>query len=96
MIKFRFMVVNADKTRVTSTFGGNRRITSVRRFVRAYKIDELIKTLDAREHRIPSCLGGNEFCTARQDFFRGLSGRKVVFATVVRRTQRHWSEASSK
>jgi hypothetical protein len=47
MIKFRFMVVNADKTGVTSAFGDNRRITSVRRFVRAYKIDELIKALDA-------------------------------------------------
>jgi lipopolysaccharide/colanic/teichoic acid biosynthesis glycosyltransferase len=43
MVKFRSMVVNADKTGVTSTSGDDRRITPVGRFVRAYKIDELIQ-----------------------------------------------------
>jgi lipopolysaccharide/colanic/teichoic acid biosynthesis glycosyltransferase len=41
MVKFRSMVVNADKTGVTSTSGDDYRITRVGRFVRAYKIDEL-------------------------------------------------------
>ncbi len=43
MVKFRSMVVNADKTGVNSTSGDDRRITPVGRFVRAYKIDELIQ-----------------------------------------------------
>jgi len=43
MLKFRSMVVNADKTGVRSTSGDDRRITPVGRFVRAYKIDELIQ-----------------------------------------------------
>ena len=43
MVKFRSMVVNADKTGVSSTSGDDRRITPVGRFVRAYKIDELIQ-----------------------------------------------------
>ncbi len=47
MVKFRSMVVNADKTGVTCTFGDNRRITSVGRFVMTDKIVELIKAIDA-------------------------------------------------
>jgi lipopolysaccharide/colanic/teichoic acid biosynthesis glycosyltransferase len=43
MVKFRSMVVNTDKTGVSSTSGDDRRITPVGRFVRAYKIDELIQ-----------------------------------------------------
>jgi lipopolysaccharide/colanic/teichoic acid biosynthesis glycosyltransferase len=43
MVKFRSMIVNADKTGVSSTSGDDRRITPVGRFVRAYKIDELIQ-----------------------------------------------------
>jgi len=43
MVKFRSMVVNADKTGVSSTSADDRRITPVGRFVRAYKIDELIQ-----------------------------------------------------
>jgi hypothetical protein len=38
----------------------------------------------------------NESCPACREFFRGLSGRKVVFATVMRRTQRRWSGVSGK
>jgi lipopolysaccharide/colanic/teichoic acid biosynthesis glycosyltransferase len=41
MIKFRSMVVNADRTGVNSTGATDRRITPVGRFVRAYKLDEL-------------------------------------------------------
>jgi len=41
MIKFRSMVVNADRTGVNSTGAADRRITPVGRFVRAYKLDEL-------------------------------------------------------
>jgi lipopolysaccharide/colanic/teichoic acid biosynthesis glycosyltransferase len=43
MVKFRSMIVNADKTGVSSTSADDRRITPVGRFVRAYKIDELIQ-----------------------------------------------------
>ncbi len=43
MVKFRSMVVNADKSGVNSTSATDRRITPVGRFVRAYKIDELMQ-----------------------------------------------------
>jgi len=41
MIKLRSMVVAADKTGVDSTSADDPRITSVGRFIRAYKLDEL-------------------------------------------------------
>lgn len=43
MVKLRSMVVNADKTGVNSTAGSDRRITPVGRFVRKFKLDELIQ-----------------------------------------------------
>jgi len=43
MIKFRSMIVNADKTGVTSTSNADNRITPVGRFVRKYKLDELVQ-----------------------------------------------------
>jgi len=43
MVKFRSMVVNADKIGGISTAGNDRRITPVGRFVRKYKIDEIIQ-----------------------------------------------------
>ncbi len=43
MVKFRSMVVNADKIGGSSTPATDRRITAVGRFVRAYKLDELIQ-----------------------------------------------------
>jgi lipopolysaccharide/colanic/teichoic acid biosynthesis glycosyltransferase len=43
MVKFRSMVVNADKIGGASTAATDRRITPVGRFVRAYKLDELIQ-----------------------------------------------------
>ncbi|MCX6622765.1 MAG: sugar transferase, partial [Acidobacteria bacterium] len=43
MVKFRSMVLNADKIGGSSTAVDDRRITPVGRFVRAYKIDELIQ-----------------------------------------------------
>ena len=43
MVKFRSMVVNADKIGGSSTAAADRRITPVGRFVRAYKLDELIQ-----------------------------------------------------
>jgi len=41
MVKFRSMVVRADKSGVDSTAGDDPRITAVGRFVRRFKIDEL-------------------------------------------------------
>jgi len=41
MVKFRSMVVQADRTGVRSTAGDDRRITPVGRFVRRFKLDEL-------------------------------------------------------
>jgi lipopolysaccharide/colanic/teichoic acid biosynthesis glycosyltransferase len=41
MIKFRSMVVNADKAGVDSTGANDQRITGVGKFIRRYKIDEL-------------------------------------------------------
>lgn len=41
MMKFRSMVVNADKSGVDSTSENDSRITSLGRFIRKYKIDEL-------------------------------------------------------
>jgi lipopolysaccharide/colanic/teichoic acid biosynthesis glycosyltransferase len=43
MVKFRSMVVDADRTGVSSTAASDRRITPMGRFVRAYKIDELVQ-----------------------------------------------------
>lgn len=43
MVKFRSMVINADKSGVNSTAGNDRRITPVGRFVRAYKVDEIVQ-----------------------------------------------------
>ena len=43
MVKFRSMVVNADKIGGSSTSATDRRITPVGQFVRAYKLDELIQ-----------------------------------------------------
>jgi lipopolysaccharide/colanic/teichoic acid biosynthesis glycosyltransferase len=43
MIKFRSMVVNADRTGVTSTSAGDRRVTPIGRFVRRFKLDELVQ-----------------------------------------------------
>jgi lipopolysaccharide/colanic/teichoic acid biosynthesis glycosyltransferase len=43
MVKFRSMVVNADKIGGISTAGNDRRITPVGHFVRAYKLDEIVQ-----------------------------------------------------
>jgi lipopolysaccharide/colanic/teichoic acid biosynthesis glycosyltransferase len=43
MVKFRSMVINADKLGGSSTAATDRRITPVGKFVRAYKLDELIQ-----------------------------------------------------
>jgi len=43
MVKFRSMVVDADKIGGSSTAATDRRITPVGRFVRAYKIDEIVQ-----------------------------------------------------
>jgi lipopolysaccharide/colanic/teichoic acid biosynthesis glycosyltransferase len=43
MVKFRSMVVNADRIGGASTATTDRRITPVGKFVRAYKLDELIQ-----------------------------------------------------
>ena len=43
MVKFRSMVLNADKIGGCSTAGDDRRITPVGRIARAYKIDELLQ-----------------------------------------------------
>jgi lipopolysaccharide/colanic/teichoic acid biosynthesis glycosyltransferase len=43
MVKFRSMVVNADKIGGSSTAATDHRITPIGRFVRAYKLDELIQ-----------------------------------------------------
>ena len=41
MVKFRSMVINADKSNIFSTALGDTRITPVGKFIRRYKIDEL-------------------------------------------------------
>jgi lipopolysaccharide/colanic/teichoic acid biosynthesis glycosyltransferase len=41
MVKFRSMVVNADRTGVTSTSAADSRVTPVGRFVRRFKLDEI-------------------------------------------------------
>ncbi len=41
MFKFRSMVINADKTGITSTTKSDNRITPVGRFVRKFKLDEI-------------------------------------------------------
>jgi lipopolysaccharide/colanic/teichoic acid biosynthesis glycosyltransferase len=46
MVKFRSMVVNADKLGGSSTAATDRRITPVGRLVRTYKIDEILQLLN--------------------------------------------------
>lgn len=46
MIKLRSMVVNADKTGVDSTSSTDSRITSVGRFIRKFKLDELSQLMN--------------------------------------------------
>ena len=43
MVKLRSMVAHADKSGVNSTAGSDPRITSVGRFIRRYKLDELMQ-----------------------------------------------------
>ena len=43
MVKFRSMVVNADKIGGASTAATDRRITPIGQFVRTYKLDELVQ-----------------------------------------------------
>jgi len=43
MLKFRSMVVNADRSGVNSTAGNDRRLTPVGKFVRKYKLDEIVQ-----------------------------------------------------
>lgn len=43
MVKFRSMVVNGDSSGVHSTGEADKRITPVGRFVRSYKLDELVQ-----------------------------------------------------
>lgn len=43
MVKLRSMTVNADRSGVDSTSGDDRRITRVGKFIRAYKLDELMQ-----------------------------------------------------
>ncbi len=46
--------------------------------------------------RCGTAIEEDDFCPACRGFFRGLSGQKVVFATVVRRVQKDWSGVSGK
>jgi hypothetical protein len=46
--------------------------------------------------RCATAIVRNDFCPECTEFFEGLSSRKVVFATVVRRTQKDWSGVSRK
>ena len=41
LIKFRSMIINADKSRIDSTANDDTRLTRVGRFIRKYKIDEI-------------------------------------------------------
>jgi lipopolysaccharide/colanic/teichoic acid biosynthesis glycosyltransferase len=43
MVKFRSMIIGADKTGVTSTSAIDRRVTPVGAFVRRYKLDEFVQ-----------------------------------------------------
>jgi lipopolysaccharide/colanic/teichoic acid biosynthesis glycosyltransferase len=43
MVKFRSMVLNADKSGVTSTSATDSRITPIGAFVRRYKLDEIVQ-----------------------------------------------------
>ena len=46
IFKFRSMVVDADKSGVTSTSGGDSRITSSGHFIRKWKLDELAQLVN--------------------------------------------------
>jgi lipopolysaccharide/colanic/teichoic acid biosynthesis glycosyltransferase len=46
MVKFRSMVVNADRSGVSSTSDDDRRITPIGRWVRRFKLDELLQLVN--------------------------------------------------
>jgi lipopolysaccharide/colanic/teichoic acid biosynthesis glycosyltransferase len=46
LIKIRSMVFNADKTGVSSTSNNDMRITKIGRFIRRYKLDELLQFIN--------------------------------------------------
>lgn len=46
LLKIRSMVSNADKTGVTSTSSNDKRITSVGKFIRKFKIDEILQLIN--------------------------------------------------
>ena len=46
MIKFRSMILNADKTGIVSTSSKDSRLTPIGKIIRKYKIDELLQLLN--------------------------------------------------
>jgi lipopolysaccharide/colanic/teichoic acid biosynthesis glycosyltransferase len=56
MLKFRTMVVNADKIGGSSTADDDARLTSAGRFLRRFKLDELSQLINVL--RGDMCLGG--------------------------------------
>jgi lipopolysaccharide/colanic/teichoic acid biosynthesis glycosyltransferase len=46
MIKFRSMIINADKSGIVSTSANDKRLTPIGRFIRKYKFDELVQLIN--------------------------------------------------
>lgn len=46
MIKFRSMILNADKTGIVSTSSNDSRLTPIGKIIRKYKIDELLQLIN--------------------------------------------------
>ena len=89
MIKFRSMIVNADRTGVTSTSAADSRITPVGRIVRRFKLDELVQLWNVLEGKMslvgprPNVPSGVAVYTVEEMRLLGVRPGLTDFASIV-------------
>jgi lipopolysaccharide/colanic/teichoic acid biosynthesis glycosyltransferase len=89
MVKFRSMVVNADRSGVSSTSATDRRITPVGHFVRRYKLDELMQLWNVLKGDMslvgprPNVKSGTDVYTPRERMLLSVRPGITDFASIV-------------
>lgn len=89
MVKFRSMVVNADRSGVSSTSTSDRRITPVGHFVRRYKLDELMQLWNVLKGDMslvgprPNVKSGTDLYTPRERLLLSVRPGITDFASIV-------------